>query len=121
MNEDSLHHVYDSLCANDPNGASNIPWEESWEYAYYEGRGRWAAPLLFSVNVGGASYVGGMVCGSAVCSWRFAARVSRAPEPNANPPRNPHHSPIAHHHSAAPGGGIPTVDRVTLLRCAPSE
>ena len=34
VNEDSLHHVYDSLCANDPNWDPNIPWEESWEYAY---------------------------------------------------------------------------------------
>ena len=50
------------------------------------------------------------------CSvWPIAARVSRAPKPNAGPPRNPHRYPPAHHRSAAIGGGTPNVNRVALL------
>lgn len=36
VNEDSLRHVYDSLCANDPGWNPDIPWEESGDYAYWK-------------------------------------------------------------------------------------
>lgn len=37
VNVDSLRHVFDSLSANDPYwNPNNIPWEESYDYAYWK-------------------------------------------------------------------------------------